>query len=442
MIRNALLAGVVVFQSGTVSAQATSPPSPESVSPVETPTVIEAPTPKQEQKPRVEVSYATPGVLFESDDGSFEMKLMFRNQVRFESSRSFNDETPTRHNQFLSRFLIPRSRLQAEGHVFGEANRYKVELGMDDAGSFSFIKDMYIEKALTPANDVFFRFGQWKRPFNRMEMVSDFSSTFNERSIENELAGGGRDVGFTINNEYEQSPEGIGFAVGLFNRTNGPQDRPTWTTACEQATPGGPIVCVNSRPTNVPVDFEPAFVARVDWNSPKIKGYSESDLEGGPLRYAVGASWKTGFANFSEGNRDSWYDNMSMAGEVDTIIKAYGFCFEGGFLATRVQSPDWKFGFYVQPSYLVIDTHLEVAGRFAWVQTIADAFQFVPPQLSFGRDEIETRAAVNWYFHGHTFKVSSDGGFLLLLGDEGDPAVVTSSNQPNLQLRVMLQLQI
>jgi hypothetical protein len=372
------------------------------------------------------------------------MKLMFRNQVRFEANRSFDDETSTRHNQFLDRFLIPRSRLQAEGHVFGEANRYKVELGMDETGSFSFIKDMYIEKALTPANEVFFRFGQWKRPFNRMEMVSDFSSTFNERSIENDLAGGGRDLGFTINNEYEQSPEGIGFAVGLFNRTNGPNDRPTWTTTCVQGAPGDVVTCVNTRPTNLPIDFEPAFVARVDWNSPKIKGYSESDLEGGPLRYAIGASWKTGFANFAKGNRDSWYDNMSMAGEVDTIIKAFGFCFEGGFVATRIQSPDWKFGFYVQPSYLVIDTHLEVAGRFAWIQTPgAETFQAVRPVVPFGRDLIETRVAINWYFHGHTFKIASDGGFLLLVGEGNPPAGTTIvSDQPDLQLRVMMQLQI
>jgi len=103
---------------------------------------------------------------------------------------------------------------------------------------------------------------------------------------------------------------------------------------------------------------------------------------------------------------------------------------------------DWKSGFYVQPSFIILDTHLEVAGRFAWVQTINDAFQFIPAEASFGRNEIEARAAVNWYFNGHTLKVASDGGFLLLTGDGDAPVGLMRSNQPDLQLRVMLQLQI
>ena len=72
-------------------------------------------------------------------------------------------------------------------------------------------------------------------------MVSDFSSEFNERSIADELAGGGRDLGISVNNDYEKSPEGIEWVVGMFNTMNGGADRPTIPVACATAaTPATP----------------------------------------------------------------------------------------------------------------------------------------------------------------------------------------------------------
>jgi len=450
MTRQFLIAALVFLSTRVAGAQpaptdappapppADAPPAPppptttaaEPPAPVEeAPPKLEPEKPKDE-KPAVGIEYDG-GMKFTTADDKFELKIQFRNQMRFEATRPLDEETPARHNQFLDKFYIPRTRLQAEGHLFGKDNRYKVELGMGDSGSFSFIKDMYMEKRL-PDSPIYVRFGQWKRPFNRTEIVSDFASTFNERSIENELAGGGRDLGIALHNDYEKSPEGIEWAFGMFNGFNGGSDRPTWTTACVQNPMTLAITCVNSRPTTFPRDFGPTLVARVGFNSPKIKGYSESDLEYGPLRYAFGVSYKIDLANLSKGSQMSWADNLSQALEIDGIAKVNGYSVAGGVVMMKQKTTPTELGFFIQPSMFLTPKHLEVAGRFALdTVTVANAAGGMVD-----RNLIEARAALNYYWHGHTWKVASDGGFLVLTGDEPAP------DKPDLQFRVMMQLQI
>ncbi|MBA3393728.1 MAG: hypothetical protein H0T89_13860 [Deltaproteobacteria bacterium] len=401
------------------------PPPPEPAPPVP-PAPIAVPAPvavKPDDKPAVTAKYDG-GLKLGTADKMYELKLSFRNQFRFESNRSFDTESPTRQNQFTNRFFIPRSRLQAEGHLFGNDNRFKVEMNLGDQGSFGFLKDMFLEKRV-PGTPAYVRAGQWKRPFNRSELVSDFAAQLNERSIQNDLAGGGRDLGVAIHNEYEKSPEGIEWAVGVFNGFSGGSDRPVQTTTCTQ-NGAGTITCANSRPATFPTDFGPAIVARVGYNSPKIKGYSESDLEGGPLRYAVGGSYKIDLANFAKQDEESVSDNLSHGLEVDTMIKAMGFSLHAGVVMMKLKSADAEYGAFAQAGMMVIPKHAEVAGRFALV-TVGD------------RNRIEARGAFNWFWYGHTLKLASDAGFVQLTGR--DPMTM-AKDKPDLQIRVMMQLQI
>lgn len=446
-----LIAALVVLSSGVARAQpapapvqapaapATPAPAPaepaapaEPVAPIE-PTLVIAPEPDKpanDTKPAVTVRYDR-GLKFSTDDGAYQLKLGFRNQVRFESNRSFDEETPTRHNQFLNTFYIPRARLGAEGHFFGKDNRFKLDAGLGDAGSFAFLKDMYLEKRL-PDSPVWVRAGQWKRPFNRAELVSDFASTFNERTIQNVLAGGGRALGLAVHNEYEKSPEGIEWAVGVFNTFSGGSDRPIISTTCIETVPGE-IDCITPRPTNFDLDFGPTVVARVGWNSPGIKGYSEGDFEGGPLRYAIGASYKIDLANFAKGTRDSWAENTSHGLELDTMIKAYGYVVQAGVVMMILKDADPEYGLFVQPSMMVVPDKVELGARFA-VVTLTRPGAMAGTTVD--REELEARAALSYFFHGHEWKIASDAGFLLLTGDE------PTSDDPDLQMRVMLQMQI
>ena len=425
-----LSAGVAAAQPAT-PAEPAAPPAPPPTPPADTTAppapmpppaevVVPVEPPKKDDKPVVHASYDN-GLKFESDDGKYELKMQFRNQMRFESNRPTED-----NSQFFNKFYIVRSRFQAEGHVFGDADRYKLELAMGDSGSFSFIKDMYIEHRLSPA-PVYVRFGQWKRPFNRQEIVSDFASEFNERSIENELAGGGRDQGIALHNDYEKTAEGIEWVVGMFNTFNGGSDRPVIPVACT-TTPTLNTTCVNGRPTTFPSDFEPAIVARAGWNSAKAKGYSEVDLEGGPLRYSIAAAYKIDLANFAKHGKDSLADNLSHGLEADWNIKANGLSFSGGVVMMKIKDADAQFGFVVQPGYMVVPKHIEVAARFALTNTTTD-----------GRNNIEALGAFNYFAHGHRLKIASDFGILQTTGS--DP-VTMAKDDPDVRIRVMAQLEI
>jgi hypothetical protein len=356
------------------------------------------------------------GVLLSSDDGSFALRLSLRNQFRFESTR------PLEASEAASRFYVPRSRLQLEGHVFGEDTRYKLELGLGDRGSFSFVKDVYLDRAL-PGGTMWIRAGQWKRPFNRQELVSDFSSELNERANTAEFVGGGRDLGVAIHNDYEKSPDGLEWAFGVFNGFSGGSDRPVIATTC---TPDmAEIDCTTPAPSNFPADFGPALVGRVGWNSGGIKGYSEGDLEGGPLRFAVGLGYKLDLADFSRGAEDSVAANLSHGIEADAMLKVSGFAVELGAYAMKLKSADLRLGALLQAGYFVMPKRAQIAARFAIAPTTGT------------RNQIEVRGAFNWYWQGHAWKISTDAGVLQQTGE--DPTTM-DTDEPDLQLRSMAQL--
>jgi phosphate-selective porin OprO/OprP len=396
-------------------------PTPEPVVepvPVEAPPVVEPPVatepaPAEKQSPVVGVTYDK-GLTFASDDEKFQLRVAFRNQLRFEAARPLDDG-----EEWSSKFSAPRIRLQFEGHVFGKDNRYKLEFAAGDRGSFGFVRDVFVEKKLV--DKVWLRLGQWKRPFNRQELVSDFSSEFNERAITAEFVGGGRDMGVAIHNDYEKSPEGLEWALGVFNRFSGGSDRPTATPTCTTNATTGAVSCTLPAFSTVPSDMSPAVVARVGWNHGGIKGYSETDLEGGPLRYAVGLSYKIDLAQLKAGDEESVSDNMSHGVQADAHVKVQGFGLLAGVYLMKNKSADAEMGYLAQAGYFVVPKKLQVAGRFALVTE--------PEDIS----AIEARAAFNYFFQGHAWKIVTDAGFTQDIGGESD-------DDPNLELRTMAQL--
>jgi hypothetical protein len=372
------------------------------------PPPVEEP-PAKDAKPAIAMTYDK-GVVFKTADDEFELKLALRSQMRFESTRSLGDGA-----QFASSFYLPRTRLQLEGHAFGEDHGYKVEIGLADKGSFSFVKEAYVDWAM---GSLVLRTGQYRRPFSRQELTSDFGSEFNERSIANEFAGGGRDLGVMIHNNFEKSPEGLEFAAGIFNGFSGGSDKPKTSIACVTDPVTMEVTCTGGTPSNFPADFAPALVARAAFNHGKIKGYSEIDLEGGPLRASVGLNYKVDLANFDKGAEDSVFANFSHGLGVDAIIKANGLDASIGAYLMKAKSADALFAGYAQGGYL-LQPKVHVGARFAFAQEDADV------------TAIEARAAFSYLLKGHQLKLATDIGILTDTADGTDP---------DLQIRVMPQL--
>ncbi len=372
----------------------------------------------QPAEPPVITARYDKGVVLSTDDGAFQLKLALRNQFRFESTRPTEDGA-----EFNSRAYIPRARLQLEGHVF-TVHRYKVEMSLGDRGNFGYLRDIYAERKLADAA-VWLRVGQWKRPFNRQELVSDFGSAFNERANTAEFVGGGRDLGIALHNDYERSPDGLEWVVGVFNGFSGGGDRPTFATTCADDPVAMEIDCATTTPSTIPADFGPAIVARAGWNTGGIKGYSEVDLEGGPLRLAVGANYKLDLADLSAGGQDSVAHNLSHGLGADAMLKVEGFDLELGAYLMKLKAADARVGAMGQLGHTLAGRHAHLGARFA-----------VAPSAG-TREQLEARAAFTWFWQGHAAKLATDIGALWLTGT--DPTTMTR-DRVDLQLRTMAQL--
>src|SRR5205814_8592500 len=114
------------------------------------------------------------------------------------------------------------------------------------------------------------RAGQFKRPYNRQEILSDFVTEFVEKA--NTLQwigaeGGQRDLGISLSNGIERSPDGLEWAIALFN---GQGETSTIPSTCTVGMTGA-VTCTNGTPTNTPTDWQPQVVGRVGWNLGGIK---------------------------------------------------------------------------------------------------------------------------------------------------------------------------
>ena len=407
-----LALAVVVVASRVAAAQPHNEPRPEMPPPASN---------------SVAVTYKG-GLTFATLDEHYGLKLQLRNQLRFESTRATEDGS-----QFESHFLIPRSRITIDAHAFGKQNRLKLEIGLGDQGQFSILRDVWIDKRLADT-PVWMRAGIWRRPFNRQEIVSDFASEFNERAITASFVGGGRGIGIGLHNEHEKSPTGFEWVAGVFNEFSGGEERPDLGTTCTAGSMA--ITCTTPPPRNFPDDFAPAIVVRAGWNHGGIKGYSEGDLEGGPLRIAVGGAYKIDLGNLAKQAETSVANNLSHGAQLDAMIKAYGLSAQLGAYLMKLpaskapnQSADAQLGAFAQVGYFVVPSSLQVAGRFA----------IAPDAKTVDRNQIEARGAVNLYWEGHAWKWATDFGVLRTTGE--DPTTMTT-DKLDFVLRTMLQLTI
>ena len=388
--------------------------------------------PKAEKKggSPIAVSYDK-GIKFESEDGEFEGRLSLRTQFRFELTKPTDDgkgsgTAGVGTSDFVERFFLPRARLQLEGHVFGKSHVYKLEFSLADKVGFAFTKDVWIEQQFSEGK-MGLRIGQFKHPFNRQELVSDFGSEFNERAITAKFVEGGRDLGLMLHNNFDKSPEGLEWAVGLFNSFAGGKDEVGIKAVCKNNAEDEPG-CTIGLPAGAVSDWEPALVVRVGFNSGKIKGYSESDLEGGPLRLGVGLSYKVGLGQLNKGAQESVGDNLQHAVGLDALLKVEGLDVMAGVFMVKKKTADAGFGAHLQAGYFLSPKKTQVAARFAFVPTARDA------ELT----DIEARLAFNYYFVGHSWKWATDLGIVQTTGT--DSAGVDSTDDPNVELRSMAQL--
>jgi hypothetical protein len=338
------------------------------------------------------------GFYIRASEGDFLLRTEARVQGRFTGVSEAAGDT----REDGANFRINRARLTLGGHAFSKNIGYKfqTDFGKGDV----ILKDFYIDYEI---GGVHIRTGQWKRPFSRQQINSSGSLELVDRAITDKAFDAGRDIGVAVHNDYEKSPA-IEWAVGVFNAQTA--DKPIFDAGKYSYS-------------NYPGLFGPAVVARVGINQGGIKGYSEADLEGGPLRLAVASSVLADIGMESKGQG-------AVLAEADFIVKHQGLSTTGGVYVSTAEGADGFFdqsrnilGFHLQAGYMLTRQH-QVALRYALVNK-PDA---VVPDATINDTEIVIGHSM--YTFKHNFKWQTDIGILALNGAElGDAIEVRSQLQ-------------
>jgi hypothetical protein len=341
----------------------------------------------EEDEPRATSGYDA-GFFVRSADDRFELKLGARVQGRFEAESSDPGGGLDRDN--ATAFSIARARLTLRGHALSPDIRFKLQadFGQGDVE----LKDFYVDYRAT--GGVVIRAGQTKRPFSRQQISSSARLEMVDRAITNGGFDAGRDIGVMVHNDYQRSPE-IEWAVGVFN---GRGDGAAFSGSVDPMTGE-----VTGDFSNVPGDVQPAVVARVGLNRGGIRGYSEPDLEGGPLRLAIAASLLAGF----DGDGG---DDGRVQGQVDGILKTGGLSVSA---AVYVASAQDGTGFADQ-AYSAVGAHLQGGYMISERLEPVVRYALVAPDGSDASHEIA--AGLGLYRFKHNFKWQSE---VALLGPTG-----------------------
>ena len=344
------------------------------------------------------------GFFLRSDDGKYSLTITGRFQPFLNIKRNAVPNPGDPDDELIdwrNNFEVRRMRVTFEGNLHGKRLTYKLQ--PDFGKGVVSLRDAHFDVQL--ASDVWIRVGQWKRPFSRQQITSSGRLEITDRSLTDDAFGAGRDVGIAIRNNYERSPD-LEWTIGVFNG-RGEKPALTGTVTTDPMTGAGMIGTTSN--TNVPAKFRPVVVGRVGINRNGLKGYTEADLEGGPLRWGVGLStWLEG--DFDDDQKS----NQKL--EVDYMVKAEGFSTTGGVYTMTDQEASVTdvetslVGFHAQAGYM-LNKQWQGAARFSYLD---DPRQ----KAKTARDQQEIAVTANYYGHGHDAKLQA--GVRLVKTGEGD----------------------
>jgi phosphate-selective porin len=372
--------------------------------PVDTPAPAPAPTPA----PAVAVtdapqpSYGYKGGFFFADGKGNKMTIQGRVQSRFEFENADGGDSE-------SAFSIPRARLTLRGSAHDKKIGYKFQT--DFGKGFASLKDFYVDYKLG-GGEMRVRAGQFKKPFGRQQINSSSKLEFVDRSIVDKAFNNGRDIGVEVHNNLGKG-KNLEWAVGVFNGS-GDKGQFSGDVTVDPMTGEGEVS--GGKFSNVPSAVRPAIVARIDHNSEGFKGYSEADLEGGPLRYSVGAA---AMMHFSGGDSTA----AARAG-ADFVVKSQGLSATGGIYVAQEGADEGDL------SYTGLGTYAQLG--YVLARKWQPALRYALLNAESGDKSHEIAGAISLYEFKHNFKWQSDVAVLI------NDIVGMSTN--DLRARTQLQL--
>lgn len=285
------------------------------------------------------------------------------------------------------------------------------------------LMDMYFNTEISPRVSI--RAGQFKIPFSRYRIQSFQRLTFVDWSLVTTYFGAERQIGLALHNGFEKPPR-LAYAVGVFNGNNARSSHATGLAGIF----GEPVTNQSDLSGGAQREkFHPEFVGHVAYNGNGIAVASDSDVEGGELRYSLAASvaWDIDPTAYRDPALRLAQELLVKFRHISGMAAGYiGFTDIGGSLRTRQAFT----GLLLQTACR-LNRRFEVSLRYAHVEidaeTVDEAYDRAQAIMAASDDsdilsqyknagmvngESEGSAGLTIYLDGHNFKIQSDGGFI------------------------------
>ena len=345
-----------------------------------------------------------------SPDSNYSFNLGGRMQFRY--TYKDNDENfPKTSGSDKQDIALRRARLYMGGNIYSKYVHYYVEL---DADKFTFgMRDFYVY--WTPiGDDLNFKLGYFKVPFNRQRMVTSGKLLFQDRSIANDAFTQDRDYGLDIYGKVLGEDNKVEYHAAVFQ---GAGQDPTKLAGGDN------------------LDNKLLYVLSLRYNPFGAYDYytDETDVKySKKLKATIGASVAYG----AKDKDVKLLNTDTIAGVVDMGVKYRGLSWNTEYFErTEDQNGGGKNkkanGFYTQAGYFVIPKKLEVAARYSMVDPDKDVAGDIQKEYTCG---------LNYYFRDHRSKIQADFGDFVT--SSNNPAIKDVSGVDMKEKRIRLQYQI
>ena len=364
----------------------------------------------------ITAGYTRDRFIIQDQAGNFSLsptlQFQFRHVANFRSDDSDDD---TGDSRVESGFEVRRLKLYLDGNMFGPNLTYRFNWAVDRNGGEPVLEDAWVRFALggafgEGANDFAVRAGQFKDPTFHEEIVSSRRQLAADRSMVNEVLGGGvTDWVQGVSLIWDDGPEGnplraeVGFTDGINT------DNTSFVDAGGSGSFLGPVGDDDGEAAGAPSWGSFArveFLAMGNWRQYEDFTTLGNDPSQNLLVLGGGASYT---------------ENGNTTGGGDTLFYTFDVQYEGGKLglygayygvysepAGIDEGGAHDMGFLAQAGYLVTE-RWEVFGRYDHL-LLDDAR--LDPEAG-GEDTFgELTVGLNYYLKGHAAKFTIDGTWL------------------------------
>lgn len=345
-----------------------------------------------------------------------DFKLTVGGQLQFRYNANFgDDDTAFRQDSFEPGFQTTRTRLEFAGQAWGNWGFFvQGDFGSEGGGGDFTSLDAWVSHQLDNGWGV--RWGQFKAPFMREELVSSKRQLAADRSLTNEIFNQGRSQGIELQWEGDDWRFAASFTDG-FNSANS-----DFTSNKAIVAVYDPITTdlLSANLTGGEADY--AGTARLEWkwagnwadfdDFTAPGGQEYAGMLGGAIHYEGGDAATTDAlgAPINE-------DYTLFAWTLDASIEGDGWNAFAAWVVSNADFDDlgddyWDQGFVVQGGILIPDSDWELFARW-------DAI--IPESSRTGDDNFNTlTVGTNWYIEGHAAKFTFDLQWFFDEGTEND----------------------